>query len=361
MRSLRFILLLSLSAALAACAAMSTSNRLQPVSQPTSEGRSVEILVATSRLRGDTPHTFSYGRSHLINFQSIKLSAGPGKSLGSIGASTGDVTSVDVFETVRNEPVSETDFIKRVADAAARGDGEVTLYVHGFNTTHENAVLRLAQIVTDAGTLGAAVMFSWPSRGRVLDYLTDRESAMFSRDRLELVLRQLGRQSKIRRINILAHSMGAFLTMETLRQAKLVGNGEFDGKLNAVVLAAPDIDIDVFRTQLEVIGKRKRPTILLISSDDAALQFSRFLSGDVERVGVVRVDSPEAQAEIARLGLTVIDLTKVRADSHTKFVEVPNIIRHIGTLVGDQRVAQPGGVDVVDETGRIRPFENSAR
>lgn len=361
MTSLRFILALNLSAALAACAASPTTNRLQPLPQPASEGRSVEILVATSRLRGDTPHTFSYGRSHLINFQSIKLAVGPGKNPGSFGASTGEATSVDTFNAVRNEPVSEPDFIKRAADAASRGDGEVTLYVHGFNTTHESAILQLAQIVTDAGALGAAVVFSWPSRGRLLDYLTDRESAMFSRDRLEFVLRQLGSQSKIRRINILAHSMGAFLTMETLRQAKLVGNGEFNGKLNAVVLAAPDIDLDVFRTQLEVIGKRQRPTILLIASDDAALQLSRFLSGDVERVGVVRVDSPEAQAEIARLGLIVIDLTKVKADSHTKFAAVPSIIRHIGTLVSSQTVAPRSSVVEADAEGLIRPFENSTR
>lgn len=354
---LRSVLLLAAALLGSSCATTPSSERLRPLglapAQETGTDKTVEILVATTRLRSDTPYTFSYGRSHVINHQAVALAVRSPGGKAPVDAQTEAVTSLDDFQAIGNEPITEPDFIRRVADAAARADGEVTLYVHGFNTTHETAILRLAQIVSDAGTLGGAVVFSWPSRGRVLDYLTDRESAMFSRDRLATVLRQLGRQGKIRRINILAHSMGAFLAMETLRQAKLAGDGEFNGKLNAVVLAAPDIDLDVFRTQLEVVGKRKRPTILLISSDDSALQFSRFLAGDVERVGGVRIDSPEAQAEIARLGLIVIDLTKGRAESHAKYAAFPGVIRHIGTLVGGDRPAPRGGIGEVDEVGRF--------
>ena len=44
--------------------------------------------------------------------------------------------------------------------------------------------------------------------------------------------------------------MGNFLFVETLRQATIRGNGRFGGKLGQVMLAAPDIDIDVFRRQM---------------------------------------------------------------------------------------------------------------
>ncbi|MFM9974864.1 MAG: alpha/beta hydrolase [Beijerinckiaceae bacterium] len=327
---------------LAGCAARSDQGLLTPVAEGDPAGKRVSVLVATTRLRGEDPHSLTNGRSHLVDFQRVDLSIPRSHQLGNVETpSKGRVDPRRDFAALRNESVSEKGFLALAGQAASRGNGEVNIYVHGFNTTYEAAVLRLGQIIVDAGTTGTAIAFSWPSRGRFVDYLTDRESALFSRDRLEYLLRILARQKDVRTINILSHSMGAFLTMETLRQAKLRGDGEFGGKLNAVVLAAPDIDLDVFRTQLEVIGRRKRPTILLVANDDRALNFARFLSGDVDRLGAVEIDSPEAQAEIRRLGLIVIDMTSVRSsdpDGHNKFSSNPAVIRYIGDLIDQKNV-----------------------
>lgn len=348
------------AALLAGCAAKNDAGLLIPVAPAQNGTKTVSLLVAATRLRGEDPYSLSIGRSHIVNFQRVELSIPPNHQLGEIERpSKSGGNAAREFAALVNAPIGDAEFARLANSQAAKADGEVTLFVHGFNTTYEAAVLRLAQIVNDAGARGAAVVFSWPSRGRFLDYLTDRESATFSRDRLEFVLRLLGRQPGIRHINVLAHSMGAFLTMETLRQAKLRGDGEFGGKLNAVVLAAPDIDLDVFRTHLEVIGRRKRPTILLVSSDDQALSLSRALSGDVERVGVVKVDSPEAQAEIERLGLTVIDLTKIQAgdgSTHSKFAAAPDVIRHVGGLIEQRNVS--GGTLAADAQGRLHANSN---
>lgn len=329
---------------LAACAR--PPQPLVPMARQAAASQSVEILVASNRMRADEPYAFSYGRSHLLNYQAIELEIPAGRKPFSADRN---------FPAIANVPLAEAAFARKVSDAAAVGGGEVTIYVHGFNTPHERAVLGLAQVTVDAGTLGAKILFSWPSRGSFLDYLTDRESALFSRDRLGILLRLVARQKGVARINLFAHSMGAFLAMETLRSAKLAGDGEFGGRLNAVVLAAPDIDLDVFRTYFEVIGRRSRPTVLLISSDDRALGLSRALSGAVERVGGVMIDSPEAQAEIARLGLIVVDLTKTRAESHAKFAEFPAIIRHLGDIVDNPRANRPG-IRLADEAGRIEEF-----
>jgi esterase/lipase superfamily enzyme len=359
MTCLRLVLALATATALVGCTLAPPSDALRPIIHTTQGGGRIEILVASTRLRGADAFSFSNGRSHLINYQSVALALPPGRGTVAGAGNGKDAVLTAALPVLSNDAISERTFEARAAKSALRDGGEVTLYVHGFNTTHEKAVLRLGQIAVDAGVQGAVVAFSWPSRGRFLDYLTDRESATFSRDRLETVLRQLSRQKAIRRINVLAHSMGAFLTMETLRQAALRGDGEFGGKLNAVVLAAPDIDLDVFRTQLEVIGKRPKPTILLISSDDTALKLSRFLSGDVERVGGVQVDSPEARAEIMRLGLTIIDLTKVRADSHGKFFDAPQIIRHVGTLIGERNSILQGRIQGADEQARVFSVDDS--
>lgn len=70
----------------------------------------------------------------------------------------------------------------------------------------------------------------------------------------------------------------------------LSANGEetSDGAtadLLEVVLAAPDIDVDVFRSQLHDIGRMQRPITLLVSNADKALAVSNLVGG--ERPGSV--------------------------------------------------------------------------
>src|SRR5690606_4927040 len=91
-------------------------------------------------------------------------------------------------------------------------------------------------------------------------------------------------QSGARRIDIVAHSMGTWVTMEALRQLALTGNRNLGGKLGDVVLASPDIDVDVFKSQMRRYGKPDRPFFLILSTDDRALRLSSILAGN-ERVG----------------------------------------------------------------------------
>lgn len=55
--------------------------------------------------------------------------------------------------------------------------------------------------------------------------------------------------------------MGAWLTVEALRQLRLARNDAAINRLN-VILAAPDIDVDVFRSQMEVIDHYQDRDIL---------------------------------------------------------------------------------------------------
>jgi esterase/lipase superfamily enzyme len=351
---------LALAGVLAGCATQNYSGLLIPVAE-TDGTRKIEVLVAASRIRGDDPYSFTFGRSTLVNYQSVLLSVPPSHRRGEIELPRrGPPDPAIEFAALDNKSLTDAEFARKVVEHAVRGDGNVHVFIHGFNTTYEEAVFRTGQIIGDSNLTGASMLFTWPSRGRVLDYLTDRESATFSRDRLELVLRHLAAQPQVKRINLLAHSMGAFLTMETLRQAKLKGDGEFRGKLNSVGLAAPDIDLDVFRSQLEVIGKRHRPTLILISSDDQALSWSRFLSGDVERVGIANVNSPEARAEIERFGLIFVDASAVQGNdgyNHGKFAGLSTTIQAIAGLTpGQSREVRQGVILTLNRDGAIVPM-----
>ncbi|MBM7321566.1 alpha/beta hydrolase, partial [Agrobacterium sp. S2] len=78
--------------------------------------------------------------------------------------------------------------------------------------------------------------------------LADRDASNFSRDELVQTLDELGARKV--ETKILAHSMGSWLAVEALRQLRLQSKDRALHKIDQVILAAPDIDIDVFQKQL---------------------------------------------------------------------------------------------------------------
>ena len=165
----------------------------------------------------------------------------------------------------------------------------VLVFVHGFNTRFEEAVYRFAQIVHDARVHVAPVLFTWPSGGRLTDYVYDRDSALYSRDALEAVLQALVNDPNVDSISILAHSMGNYIAMESLRQMS-IRDRRLSPKIRDVMLASPDIDVDVFRRQIAEIDAGPRPAqfTLFISRDDRALGLSSFLARRLDPARLAR-------------------------------------------------------------------------
>ena len=134
-----------------------------------------------------------------------------------------------------------------------KGNRKVFVFIHGYNTLFAEALYRFTQIVQDAKSPGVPVLFTWASRGKLTDYVYDNNSATAARDGLEHVLR-LALASNADRVDILAHSMGNWVTVEALRQIKISGGMPNANKFGMVALAAPDIDLDVFKSQLRRFG-----------------------------------------------------------------------------------------------------------
>jgi esterase/lipase superfamily enzyme len=194
----------------------------------------------------------------------------------------------------------------------------VLIFVHGFNTRFEEAVYRFAQIVYDARVDVAPVLFTWPSGGRVTDYVYDRDSAVYSRDALEVVLQALVKDPNVDSISILAHSMGNYLAIESLRQMSIRDRG-LSPKIRDVMLASPDIDVDVFRRQIAEIDAGPRPAqfTLFISRDDRALGLSSFLAGDSTRLGSLDPNKEPYRSILEQGRVQVIDLTGMASSDFT--------------------------------------------
>ena len=147
----------------------------------------------------------------------------------------------------------------RAAVAAQPAEArEVMVFVHGFNNTFADGLYRTAQIRHDFEIPGVAVHYSWPSLSLPFGYAYDRDSALFARDGLEQVLREIARTGSHNMV-LVAHSVGSELLMESLRQLRIAGAHDIIDRISGVVLMSPDIDVQVFRSQAARLSPLPEP------------------------------------------------------------------------------------------------------
>ncbi len=329
--------------ALAGCGGPPRTLALSDVATGDTAG-AIRIFVATTRESAEEPQYFSGERGPRLSFAKLDITVPrahkPGElELPAQGGGVDPARHFAVTSVERLDLAPVVARVKREIQARPAAERDVLVFVHGFNTNFADAAFRFAQIVHDAGYKGVPVLFTWPSRGQLLAYPYDRESAFYSRDFLELNLRAIARDLGTTRIDILAHSMGTLLTLETLRQASIRGDGSFGGKLRDVMLAAPDVDLDVFRTQMRQI---KRPVTVFVSADDRALAFSRRFAGDKTRLGAISSKDAEIVAGLEKAGANIIDLSEISTSdrlNHGKFASSPRVVQLIG-----RRLQVDGGI-----------------
>lgn len=182
-------------------------------------------------------------------------------------------------------------------DRYAPQERDVVVFVHGFNSTQTETAFRAAQLTHDINTPGATVIYSWPSLGSPLGYAYDGDSVLFARDGLEQLLRKL-QQSGAKRIVLAAHSMGSVLTMEALRQIEIKTPNWSEQNLGGVILMSPDLDLDVFRSQMRRFDKVPQPFVVFVSRKDKILNISQRIRGTHSRERLGNLSSIEALSDL---------------------------------------------------------------
>ena len=302
----------------AGCANRPAQGVLVPISEFVDGTSRVSILAVSTRERSvtDPGEMFNAERAPLVSYASVGVSIPPSNV-----RTTGQVQwPMSVPGDPRSNFVTTSaDFIDRSAFNSAVSsttksvsNGRVLLFVHGFNNRFDDAVYRFAQVVHDAGVRGTPVLFTWPSRGQIGlgAYAHDRESANFSRDALEHVIESLEANPNVKEISVLAHSMGGWLALEALR-GRSIRNGRIGYKVKNVFLVAPDVDVDVFRTQVGRLGASRPRILLFVSQDDRALNLSRIIWGGEQRLGNINPAEEPHRSKLEREQVVVFDLTKL--------------------------------------------------
>ncbi|WP_420862830.1 alpha/beta hydrolase [Algirhabdus cladophorae] len=220
------------------------------------------------------------------------------------------------------------------AKLADRSDKAILLFVHGYNTSYDKAARRTGQVVYDLAFHGPAMFFSWPSQARTRAYTVDAQTAQWAVPDMTKVLKDLTSRDADR-IIVIAHSMGTRVLSRGL-DALIRDTPEAAEKITTVVLAAPDIDADVFKQQLlPSFRKLTNPATVYASDGDTALLASEKVNGQI-RLG----DTSEGIS--AMDGIEYIDASGFKSDffGHTYFGDNASILSDIFRVVCTQKPAK---------------------
>ena len=319
------------------------------------EPRVVDFLFATSRARDTSVATvaFSGQRAPGLTFGAASIRIPEDHKIGEITLpSVWRVGSFIISEERRDE---KKHFVVRAlkiltadewSEAIRTKDPKSALiFVHGYNTSFEDALYRNAQIVWDLRYDGLSVLYSWASWGDALQYLYDRESAFIGRDGFIEVLRILKEKHGIETVNVIAHSMGNQVVLDSLSSYARTSN---PAKIGELILAAPDVDRDMFVRLVPDVQKVVKGITLYASSTDKALSLSRGLAG-VVRAGDIGPDGPIILENVQTIDVTAMG-EEMFGLNHNVFAASRNLIEDIAQLLTrglrppDQRLRQ------------IRPF-----
>jgi esterase/lipase superfamily enzyme len=175
---------------------------------------------------------------------------------------------------------SKADYFAQLAQSITRArNRSAFVFVHGYNVSFEDAARRTAQMSYDLGYNGVPVFFSWPSQSAISAYTVDEQNIEWAEAGLKSFLGDLLARSGPAEVILVAHSMGN-RGLTRAMAALLAQDPALASKVKEIILAAPDIDAEVFKeTIAPALIAAQRPITLYASSKDLALTASKDVHG----------------------------------------------------------------------------------
>ncbi|QSI78277.1 alpha/beta hydrolase [Niveibacterium microcysteis] len=233
------------------------------------------------------------------------------------------------------KPMDRKRFLDEIAsEIDEAGSRHALVFVHGYNTGFEDAARRTAQISYDIGFQGVPLFYSWPSQNSLLGYGEDERSVAKSQPLMRDFFRDLAERLDAETIYVLAHSMGTRATAGALAEL-FTEKPELRSRFRQIMLMAPDIDADVFRTQIApaLVQPDNRLT-LYASSNDIALKASKAVH-QAARLGA-------ADPLVLMPGMDSIDASDVATDllGHSYYADGDSVVADLVEVIADKGPAE---------------------
>lgn len=355
---MRNVLIISISVSLLLFGAGCATRAPLACPEAPAAGRTAKVFFATDRRQLPSGGELRFGRERTdppgLHLGWERVALGPGHRLGKVDAAIAITPAHEQNESAegpRPNALRRTDaeiaaFVETRLRPAIRSapplragrPRQVLVFIHGYNTTFDEAVRKTAQLagdlelVTCGGEMrGVSVAYSWPAQGTLLSYLADEENAEWTQQRLAPFLQALARVCRQERaeLNLVAHSMGARALVRSLADLANAGEPHRREKLaDHVILLAPDIGRGLFDQYVERFLPLVGHLTIYVSAKDRALGLSSLLHGGHQRLGLLESTV-----------LAALQITGFGRGDH----------RELGYIA--EQGGAPGKIDMIDVSG----------
>jgi esterase/lipase superfamily enzyme len=208
-------------------------------------------------------------------------------------------------------PAGDEDYV-RLTSRKPGHSGKALLFVHGYNNSFSDALLRTAQIAANSGYTEGVYLFSWPSLAWFADYTPDMNSAEASEQALQSFLKAIIHDHNVTSLDVIAHSMGSHQLIRALGNLRSVFDRRTETaagrlRLRQVIFAAPDVASPIFAAKVAQLAPFAKRVTVYVSTADVALATSRRFHGGGQRAGA-RLES-EDPVLIKNYNVDVIDIS----------------------------------------------------
>lgn len=325
--ALRWTIGLAVAVGLSACASRPGTETLIVRPEPSKPYQAITVITATDRQRDPAGIGYTAARSSQLQFERFTV------AVPASHKNPGEARSQMQTDPLKKYTVlGRQDIIFKDINA----DKDILIYVHGYNYSFQESLFQAAKVASDGKLSEMPILFSWPSEGSVTGYVADKDAAIYARDDLVQLLQDLKKRRTKSRVTLFGHSMGAWLVVEALRQLKISGQEDVLQRIDHVVLAAPDIDVDLFKRQVDTIGPLARPMIVLSSTDDRALAISGRIGGSRTRLGSIDKESVDIQELLTSKKIEIVDLSNYGSPDKTKHNRFSILINLISAINNDK-------------------------
>lgn len=161
------------------------------------------------------------------------------------------------------------------AASEAGDEPHALLFLHGFNVSFEDAAIRAAQIGFDLKVSGATGFFSWPSRGSTAAYTVDEATIEGSEAAITEFVIDFAKHCGAKKVHLIAHSMGNRGMLRAIQRIAARVEDRDAVRFGQIILAAPDVDRDIFLDLARLYpGFADRTTLYASHRDYAVLASS---------------------------------------------------------------------------------------
>jgi len=305
-----------------------------------------------------------------------------GKAMFEVKGNDASLRSIDVYPDAKVLPGTTTvpaagsgSFLDDLRKDM-KGNRDTLVFIHGFNVSFLEALTAGALVAAGLKKMNL-VVFSWPSDGKALPYMSyysDREDARASgpalaRAYLKLFdfIREL-REEEVHRletagadsteetelcqqcIHLLAHSMGNYVLRHGIQAIRAKDPRKMVRMFDQVIMAAPDEDDDTFEhdEKLRILPMLARRITVYHNRKERALVISDKTKANPDRLGS---EGPR-MLDLLPKKVVLVDCSRIAqaADPrvlHSYYIRSPSAAADIRSVLADQEDTMIGNREVI--------------